>query len=105
MGTEILSWWEKFKLNLKHLWAYATVWVLTLWGGAYAYWVTLSDAEHTAFYDAVPFGLGKFGPLFVFAATYIAAHGWPQPVLEEKNEASKVAAVEKKLDQIDNGPM
>lgn len=94
----VLSWWETFKLNLSHIWAYATAWVLGMWGLIGVYWTTMmTDADHQGIYDMMPFGLGKAGPLIVFAITYIAAHGWPQPALEAKLEIAKEKAVDKAL--------
>lgn len=102
MGTEILSWWGKTKLNLVAWYQYSTVWVLAAWGGVIVYWQTMmTETDHAAFFAAVPFGLGKFGPFIAFGVTYIAAHGWPQPKLEAKIETAKADAVDKAL----SGPM
>lgn len=102
MGTEILSWWGKFKLNLAHWYQYATVWVLSVWGLVEVYWQTMmTNEEHQAFYAAVPFGLGKMAPFIIFAISYLVAHGFPQPALEKKIDASAEKAVDKAL----SGPM
>ena len=98
MGTEILTWWEKFKLNLAHWYGFAQTWVLGMWGVAYAYWTLgMTDADHVAFYALMPFGIGKLGPLIAFAVSYIAAHGWPQPALEQKLAVSAEIAVDKAI--------
>lgn len=101
MNAEILSWWEKFKLNLSHWYAYAQAWVLGAWGIAAIYWNTMmSEPEHQALYDMVPWGLGKLVPPALFFVTYLGAHGWPQPALEEKLQVAETKAVDKAL----NGP-
>lgn len=90
----ILTWWENFKLNLAHWYQYATVWVLSVWGIGELYWQTMvSDTDKQAIFDAVPFGLGKLVPVVLFAISYFAAHGWPQPALAAKIEVSTEKAV------------
>lgn len=80
----MLTWWDTFKINVSLLWRHAVAWVIGMWGIGYAYWLTLSPVEQQGYYDMAPFGLGKFAPLVLFIVSYIAAHGWPQPVLEQK---------------------
>lgn len=90
----LLTWWETFKLNLHAWYQQATVWVLGVWGVIGIYWNTMmTEADHQSLYDMVPWGLGRFVPPALFAISYFAAHGWPQPKLEAKLETAKVEAV------------
>lgn len=99
LETNVLTFWDKFKLNLSHWYQRATYIVLGLWGVGLAVWNTMmTDADHQAVYALVPYGLGKFAPFVAFAITYVAANGWPQPALQAKITAKKEEVVQAKLD-------
>jgi len=93
-----LTTWEMFKVNASLLWHKATFWVVTIWGLGKIYWDTMMTAQdHQAFYDLLPYGLGKFVPFVLFAVSYFVANGWPQPALAEKKAEKVASAIGDKL--------
>ena len=98
---DILSWWDKFKINMSFVYHRAVFWVLSAWGLIHVYWDTMmTDQDHLAFYDMMPFGLGKLAPFIIFGVSYLIANGWPQPALKEKLAAKTDAVETDKLMQL-----
>jgi len=81
---------DSFKVYFSVLHRYATVWVMAIWALAKLYWETqMTEVDHQAFYDLLPYGIGKFIPITLFIVSFFVAHGWPQPALEAKIEEKK----------------
>lgn len=93
-----LTWWDKFKISSLLIFHKGVAWVMSFWLVAKIYWDTMmTDADHQAFYGYMPFGLGHYAPILIFAITYFIANGWPQPVLAKKIEEKKSEMLSDKL--------